>query len=498
MSLKVYTIALMAIFFNGCQNGNLLVVKEQIENKKKISNELPNWILNPQKNNRICSVGSSKITNIDETKKIALITAKSNISKDINIHIQTQLTKQLNCNSKECKKSFKSFSEQQASNMINNISISDEHIDKSKNRYYIRACSQKSDEQFKYTKSIPIKNKYKASKISCIQQSNYPSKTLDQQKDILIQKAKFEALGELYGHLLYSKTNINNGKIVDDSIKQRAIGNIRIEGNPSFYNGKNLGEICSNITAYVTKKDLEKFKPKKVKLNNFCYNNPNTPTNKIKEKAKFNAYKTSIEKFKPSLKNISDDRASELIHGFVKSNEKFDFNTGVYCFDSVTTILPYELELITKKSIKTKQKEVIKLNSIKKGLIATFYNEIDYNYENPIFKTTVGSLNLANKSFLNSKLKRDTVYLIKLDGFIKSDDKINQTLKLYSDVYSAKVYINDKKMMDNIYTKKQVLLKKGLNKLKIIIKSSNAYDIKLIAYINNAEYSIDDIYTKNQ
>lgn len=197
--------------------------------------------------------------------------------------------------------------------------------------------------------------KYTTIKTSCIQQSEYSGKTLDQLKDILLGQAKQEALGELYGQLMYSKTDLTNGKIVSDEIRQRAVGSVRVEGNPKFYNGKDFGSICSDVTSYITKKDLEKYSPKEVKLTKYCFNDSSVPMNKIKQEAKYGAYKEIISQYKPSLK-LSNSQAEKFIHGFKISNDKFDFDTASYCFDIVGTILPYEFEIdVNNKKVSKKQ-----------------------------------------------------------------------------------------------------------------------------------------------
>jgi len=183
------------------------------------------------------------------------------------------------------------------------------------------------------------------SKTSCIQQSEYAGKTLDEQKKILIEQAKREALEELYGTMIFSATDIKNGKLTSDEIRSRAVGSVRVKGNPHFYNGQNLGSICSDVNVYITKSDLEKYTPKEVKLSNFCFNDPSVAVQNIKDEARAAAYKEMIVKFKPSLKNISKKQAEKLIHGFKESNSNFDFNTASYCFNAVGTILPFELEV---------------------------------------------------------------------------------------------------------------------------------------------------------
>jgi len=332
-----------------------------------------------------------------------------------------------------------------------------------------------------FTTLLNAQNSLSTTKTSCIHQSNYASKTLAEQKKILIEKAKQEGLEELYGTLISSSTDIKNGKLVSDKIKSRAIGSVRVKGNPKFYNGSNFGEICSDVNIYITKKDFEKYQPKKVKLHNFCYNNPSTPTNMIKTRANFKAYKQAISKFKPSLKNISDKQAESFVHGFSKSNEDFDFNKGIYCFDAEVTVLPYELEL-TEIVTKNNFIRVSNKPSSKHGLKVTFYEKNDFDLQHPIYTTILQrNLWLKNRKFLNKKLHSNAIYQVKIEGFIMFENDMNY-LKLISDVYSSKIKIDNKLILTDRKSTKKVHLKGGQTyRLSMYIKTSNSYDISLLS-----------------
>lgn len=206
--------------------------------------------------------------------------------------------------------------------------------------------------------TLSFAQEYTTMKTACIQQSEYTGKTLDEQKQVLIDQAKQLALTDLYGEMMFSKTDMLNGKIKTDEIRSRAVGAVRLKGNPSFYNGKNFGEVCTDVTAYVTDKDIEKFSPKEVILEKYCFNDRSVAMKDIKTQAKYGAYKEIISQYKPSLK-LSGEQAEKLIHGFKISNDDFDFDTASYCFNAVATILPYELEMgVDSGPIGTQEKEV--------------------------------------------------------------------------------------------------------------------------------------------
>ncbi|KAB7883095.1 hypothetical protein [Poseidonibacter ostreae] len=281
------------------------------------------------------------------------------------------------------------------------------------------------------TNIVYANSKLETVKTSCILQSEYSGKTLEQQKEVLINQAKRDALEELYGSLIVSKTNVENGKLISDKIKQKAIGAIRVKGNPKFYNGENFGEICSDIKAYITEKDLEKYSQKQVSLKNFCFNDTTVATKDIKYKAKEKAYREILTKYKPSLRNISLEEAQELIHKFNISKDKFDFNTGSYCFDAIGSVYPYELELYKAKptSHKKKKEEVVrevprvvetKSNTLKKITFANDYLEGQVSYKivgdeahvdifiDNIYRSLKGGVSVSFPQFTNSRRILDT------------------------------------------------------------------------------------------
>ena len=479
--LKTISLTALSLLIVGCGSVNKTTIQKKITTQKVAikKDKTPSWVYEPSKPNQICEVGSA--INDNNAKEKAFLKAKSNIGKQIKVYINSQNEKSIKCTTQDCKTSFKIFSNHQSSQMLNDITITDRYIDNNSNRYYLRACTIQNDDIFEYKKKTinNAKSPLQTTKKSCIIQSSYPNKNLSELKKLLVQQVKQNSVEELYGTLMYSNTDFKNGKLSKDQIKNTAVGSVRIKGDPTFYNGDNLGEICANITSYITKKDIERYSPKKVKLNHFCYVNQTMSLKKIKDEAKYKAYIESITKYKPSLKNISKSKATQLIHGFITSNEKFDFSSGAYCFDSVATLLPYELDI---KSISTLTDNIQDIDQSKfiPGLIATFYNRSDYKMSKPIYQDYVDSLLLGYKKLpINQTIHKNIPYRVKITGYLKSEKQKTIPLKLYADVYEAKLYINDKLILTNKKIDGKVKLKKGFNKIKLILTTANRYDTKI-------------------
>ena len=333
----------------------------------------------------------------------------------------------------------------------------------------------------------------------CVISTEHHDADIDQLKMLLMEQVKRDAIEELFGTMLKSDTLIVDGKLVSDKIKQVAVGNVRIKGTPKFYNGKTFGEVCTKAEAYITKKDYQKYQPQTVSKKQFCYNNPDVALKLLKQEANFAAYKNAITKFKPNLKNITNQQAESYIHGFEKSNEQLNIQTGVLCFDFSATLYPYELELGSKNNNATKESKK-KNFSQKNGLIATFYSNTDYAFKHPIYSTTITQdISLFKKSFVNNNLQKDKAYYIRLQGFYYSNIDKYQNFELKSDVYHVEVKINNKRVVNKNETRGGVGIKAGYNPIEILITSSNAYDIKLLEKQDDGSFipvSLNELFIK--
>lgn len=325
-----------------------------------------------------------------------------------------------------------------------------------------------------------LKEKYSTFKEHCILQSEYSSQanTPDKIKKLLIDKVKRDAVEELFGTQLKADTLIVDGKLVSDTIKQVAAGNVRIKGNPKFYNGKDFGEVCTKVEAYITEEDFLKYQPKTVKLKQFCYNNPEVSLKSLKSQARYASYKEVLVKYKPALKSLSNEKAESLMHQFSISNENLNMNTGVYCMDVVAQIYPYELEL-NPTEMDNSHTNSSALND-KNGLHVTFFSNNDYAMHTPIYETTLQkNLSLFGVAFPKKKIKKDRAYFVRLSGYLFSDTVRYAGFKLTGDVYSASVKINDVVVVSKQDPKNGIMLKAGLNPIVIEISSVGAYDITL-------------------
>ena len=190
--------------------------------------------------------------------------------------------------------------------------------------------------------------------------TDFPDKTMNELKEILLEKAKQMAFSEIYREMVHPKAEV---VLAHDLISSEVLEIIRIKGTPTFYNGKIFGELCVSIEAFVAQEDLIKFKPENVIIKKFCLNISQFLSNKpdiafaeLISKAHDAAYIEIIKRHNPSLQNISINKARSIIHDFYTSNENLAVNTGEYCMDVSANIIPIEIEIVRGKNKHTSSK----------------------------------------------------------------------------------------------------------------------------------------------
>ena len=100
--------------------------------------EVPSWIYNPDESGMICDIGSASLKT-SQSKKVAIVSAKANISKKIKIHIENETSSFKDDNDTRI---FKTKSIQTSLNLIKNSFISDQYIDHANEIIYIRICAK--------------------------------------------------------------------------------------------------------------------------------------------------------------------------------------------------------------------------------------------------------------------------------------------------------------------------------------------------------------------
>lgn len=92
--------------------------------------------------------------------------------------------------------------------------------------------------------------------VSMMQDKHSTNETME----LLLQKAKREAANEIFGDFITSATNVENGRLSNDSILAIVVGKIHVKGTPKYQNGESFGETKVTITAYATDEEISNAK----------------------------------------------------------------------------------------------------------------------------------------------------------------------------------------------------------------------------------------------
>lgn len=92
-------------------------------------------------------------------------------------------------------------------------------------------------------------------KTSCISAIGFKSNE-DLKKELLVN-SKREAVSELFGELITSFSKVEDFRLTQDKIRASSAGFVRIKGTPTFFQGKNFGEVCVKVNAYAKEEDFE-------------------------------------------------------------------------------------------------------------------------------------------------------------------------------------------------------------------------------------------------
>ncbi len=172
----------------------------------------------------------------------------------------------------------------------------------------------------------------------------YPDKSVEELKQIALDKAKYAAAKEIFGEVLLSETVMANGKIVDEFVRERSGGVIHVRGNPKFSNGKNLGDIQCTIEAYATDEDIAATTPQTITLNDFKYTDPDVPLKQLKAMAEDAFIVEALSKVKPSLRYEGPAKARKLATGVDIEKMDFDVDTSTFTISGSVKYIPAFLE----------------------------------------------------------------------------------------------------------------------------------------------------------
>lgn len=322
-------------------------------------------------NDSVCAHGSSR--NPDQGMQLAQREAQQKLHAALTSQSDHAIAASTMCNSKDCTRQLQEYMYALVDTRSNQARTQESYAHPDKKVFWLTLCSNpvsvgnfvfsppasqpttatttKTETTVTSKSTVAVSptlnsgQAFETSKTSCLIASDHAQLTLAAQKRLLVQRSKSEAVKELFGEFLYSKEHLVNNRLVDSQFSSQTMGFIRVRGNPKFYQGNSLGEICTDLTAYITAADLEKLKPQPVTINNFCVNSQHLQVSEIKVQANYAAYAAIVKQFRPQS-HISGKEAQKFIHAYQTNNATFDLEQSKYCFDVQASVVVAELNMV--------------------------------------------------------------------------------------------------------------------------------------------------------
>ena len=336
--------------------------------------------------------------------------------------------------------------------MLNNIKIGMGLV----SVFLLTGCTQSNIQNIVKDSKVVFSNDLIVTKKTCIQQSHYPDKTLKDIEKDLIKKTKDLVFSELYGK------EITQNAANNENLKEAALNSIKLKNEPIFDNGNNFGEICSNISTYVTSEDMNRFSFKEIYLENYCFKQPKVMMQDIRRNAK-QAASRQLFMENISSNQFSDNNIDDYLHEFKIYNEKLGSDNMGYCFDAKAKILPFEIE-----SKKMRPNNKLKIQSAFGGIPPKFEKDQVWSgiYNCELTKTPLElSIKSVNKNYITAVLE--------FKNLLKAQDKYDLVGMYFKDTNNLK--FNERSTWFNS-------VDSGL------INSKSEKNIKVDGFINNEVY----------
>lgn len=158
----------------------------------------------------------------------------------------------------------------------------------------------------------------------------------------LVNIIKRDAVGELFGEMVWSLSEVKNLVLTRDEIQSFSAGLVRLRGTPQFYNGVNLGEVCVSAELYVTDEDISRFQPRTVSKK-VCIADPRLSSGDLRTTAERQSQIQAVRDFEPGLQGLDDELVLRLVHESIIEDAGFVSDTLAYCASSRGIVYPIEL-----------------------------------------------------------------------------------------------------------------------------------------------------------
>lgn len=177
-------------------------------------------------------------------------------------------------------------------------------------------------------------------KTACLSSTSHSSEMEFRQN--LLLTAKRAAVGELFGELVSSATQVQDLQFTSDQLLASSVGFVRVRGNPKYYAGKGFGQWCVDITAYADPEDQRKLEDVSV-TKKACLSDQNITTKELKNKVRRRAFLQALHQRDPTLKGYDPEKLLRLVHKKSYTDEGLIPDTETFCATGTGVIKPIEV-----------------------------------------------------------------------------------------------------------------------------------------------------------
>ncbi len=197
------------------------------------------------------------------------------------------------------------------------------------------------------------------------------SGSLDDLREDLLQEAKLQAVGTLYGEEIRSVTVVTNFVATEDQIKSTAIGKVRLLNNPEYHSSEaNLGDVCISVVVYTTPADRQIFAPKRIEGRK-CNFTDRISAERIKEASEQGAEIDALHRYNTRLRDVSEERLLKLLQNVEYSENGYVQDTPTYCVTLTAEVRPIVVTTLIEDMGKTTSADAIPLPTLQTPVVET-------------------------------------------------------------------------------------------------------------------------------
>ena len=245
----------------------------------------------------------------------------------------------------------------------------------------------------------------------CVRADDLGDKSLSEIKDVLLGRAKQEALREI----LPAMTQPSGATLGDLGLSDPAADMVQAKKPPRFFSGPNFGEVCLEGVFFVSEANMKKLTPQVLEVREFCYRNEALAIGRLKETGRREAVRKALVRINPILVNADSETLDLLGKGAVFLNEKLDLSSLSYCCDMRLSVIPLAIEQYRASKARPSPRDPDK-KPHKRRTVFTL-NPLDYGIGDPL-KEYGSLIRVARNPYVGKGIGEKTIEALSSSSYL--------------------------------------------------------------------------------